>query len=58
MTNDYEIWKCITLIRMLKKRKQSTERAMEIYSKSIYKKSLKIFEESKQSKINDYESKV
>jgi hypothetical protein len=38
---DFEVYKCKTLIKMLKKRKQKPERAMERYSKKIYLRAIK-----------------
>lgn len=49
MCNDkeYEIFKAVTLIKMLIKRHEPKERALEVYQSSIYSEALKKLEELK-----------
>jgi hypothetical protein len=52
MTNEFKVFKCITLIKMLKKRNQPKERALEIYRPSVYKEAVKRLD--KQKTIGDF----
>ena len=40
-TNDFDIFKCVTLIRMLKKRNQDPQLALKNYSQRVYEVALK-----------------
>jgi hypothetical protein len=55
MSKEYEVFKCQTLIKMLTRRKQKLERALEIYPKSVYEEALERIEKSKQRRIENYE---
>lgn len=41
MNDEYELYKCKILIKMLIKRHENIQRALEIYPKKIYEEALK-----------------
>jgi hypothetical protein len=54
MTQEYEVFKCMTLIRMLVKRHQNPERALEVYTQSVYNRAMNKLESLKQRRLEQF----